>query len=257
MANKVGIVGAGWLGLRLARHLEENFVVHTTTRAVDKFERLKLINLHPTLIDFSGEQVNIGMRSWSELHELDVLIITVNFSKRTEIPVLKNRFENVKRFLDGFDKQLFLMSSIGVYPQVEAEIDEDTLPHDDLQPNIWSVEQQMRNAFPQINILRLGGLMGDDRYLSKYKIKETGQVANHIHYEDIAGVIEQMIQVQSSHKTYNVVAPEHPTKQEILDEQLGLSDSGTPTPFGRIVSTKKLEKELGYTYKHPNPRFFK
>ncbi len=254
----MGIIGAGWLGIRLARHFRDKFEVYTTTRTADKFESLRQEKLKPTLIDFSGEQVNTRMQPWSELHELDVLIITVNFSKRTETPVLENRFENVCKFIHGFDKQLFLMSSIGVYPQVEAEIDEDTLPEADLQPNIWSIEQQMRNAFPQINVLRLGGLMGDDRYLSKYKIKETDQVANHIHYDDIAGVIEQMIQLESSNKTYNVVAPEHPTKQAIINEQLGLSDSdSTSAPFGRIVSTRKLQTELGYTYKMPDPRFFR
>lgn len=256
--KKIGIIGAGWLGVRLANYFKEIFEVHTTTRTADKFEELRVASLHPTMMEFSGEQVQQSIQPWSEISDIDSLIITVNFSKRTDIEVLKNRFENVSRFIKGFDKQVFLMSSIGVYPPLEQDIDEDTLPENELQPNIWSVEQQMRKYFPQINILRLGGLMGDDRYLSKYKIKESHQVANHIHYEDIAGVISHMIKFGNNGKTYNVVAPEHPTKQSILDEQLGQSGTDSSTaPFGRIVSPKKLQTELGYIYKRPDPRFFK
>lgn len=252
------MIGAGWLGLRLAQHFKANFEIHTTTRTANKYSGLKAENLHPTLMEFSGEQVQ-EIHPWSELQKMDVLIITVNFSKRTEIPTLHNRFENVSRFAQGFDKQMILMSSIGVYPQIDQEIDEDTLPENDLQPNILSVEQQMRHQFPQLNILRLGGLMGDDRYLSKYKIKDTHQRANHIHYEDIAGVIAHMIDRKSTGKTYNVVAPEHPTKQAILNQQLGQEEhtSDVKEPSGRIVSTQKLQNELGYEYQHPDPRFFK
>lgn len=256
--KKIGIIGAGWLGVRLANYFNENFEVYTTTRTADKFEDLRNAGLHPTMMEFSGEQVQDAIQPWSELSNIDSMIITVNFSKRTDIEVLKNRFENVSRFMKGFDKQVFLMSSIGVYPPLEQEIDENTLPEIELQPNIWSVEQQMRQHFPQINILRLGGLMGDDRYLSKYKIKDTSQVANHIHYDDIVGVIEQMIKVQSSGKVFNVVAPEHPTKQAIVDEQLGQSSTdASEVPYGRIILTQKLQMELGYEYQRPDPRFFK
>ena len=257
MAKKVGIIGAGWLGIRLARHFKANFEVYTTTRTADKFESLRQEGLHPTFIEFSGEAVQESIKPWSLIPALDILIITVNFSKSTEISVLQKRFENVCRFIRGFDQQTFLMSSIGIYPPREQAINEETIAENELQPNIWSVEQQMRKALPQINILRLGGLMGDDRYLSKYTIKETAQIANHIHYDDIAGVIEQMIQAQSSRKTYNVVAPEHPTKQAILDEQLGASDSTEDAkPFGKVVLTRKLVDELGYTYTRPDPRVF-
>ncbi|MDW3193670.1 MAG: hypothetical protein R8G66_14970 [Cytophagales bacterium] len=255
--KKMGIIGAGWLGIRLARLFNENFEIYATTRSADKFESLIQEKIHPTMMEFSGEQVQ-PIQPWSELKQLDLLILTVNFSKRTEISVLKNRFENVSRFIKGFEGPIFLMSSIGVYPSMEMEIEEDTITESELQPNIRSVELQMQTAFPQINILRLAGLMGDDRFLSKYKIKDTHQAANHIHYEDIAGVIEKMISVKSSAKTYNVVAPKHPTKQDIMDQQLGEATTiEAEKPAGRIILTKKVINELGYVYKRPDPRFFK
>ncbi len=246
------------MGLRLARHFKGKFEVHPTTRSAEKYEGLKKEGFRPTRIEFPGDQVQGSLMKWSLLEKMDVLIITVNFSKKTEIPVLDARFENVHRFLNGFKKQIFLMSSIGVYPQMAGEITEDTTSVEELQPNIWSVEQQMRRYFPQINVLRLGGLMGDDRYLSKYKIADTTQMANHVHYEDIARVIEHMISLQSSGMIYNVVAPEHPTKQAILDQQLGNTKTKEiAAPSVRIVSSKKLMTELEYTFKHPDPRFFR
>lgn len=254
----LGIIGAGWLGIRLAHHFRNQYEIHVTTRTADKFDSLQQHDFHPTLIQFTGEEVQSTLLPWSLLPNIDVLIVTVNFSKRTAIDVLSNRFENINRYLKSFNQQMFLMSSIGIYPQVEGLVEEDTLPDTALQPNIWSVEQLMRKHFPQINILRLGGLMGDDRYLSKYKISEPAQVANHIHYEDIALVIDRMIQLELHGKTYNIVTPEHPPKQAILDQQLGhTASTPVPEPFGRIVSSKKMQTELAYTYTHPDPRFFK
>lgn len=256
--KKIGIIGAGWLGVRLAKHFKGNFEIHTTTTSAGKLNDLKHEGFHPTQIEFSGESVQESLLAWSILHEMDVLIITVNFSKRTELQVLHNRFENISLFIQRFDKQMFLMSSTGVYPQTVGEITETSFPDEQLQPNIQSVEQQMQNRFPQINVLRLGGLMGDDRYLSKYKIKETAQVANHVHYEDIARAIESMISQQTAGKTYNVVAPEHPTKQAIIDQQTGNTPNNLQIAVdGRIVTTEKLEQELNFAYKHPDPRYFK
>lgn len=149
------------------------------------------------------------------------------------------------------------MSSIGIYPQIEQVVEEDSLSPSDLHPGIFSVEQMMSNHYPKINILRLGGLMGDDRYISKYRISAPAQVANHVHFEDISLIIDQMIDRHLESKIYNIVAPEHPSKQAILDHQLGLNPTPVPNSFGRVVSSKKSEIELAYQYKHPNPIFFK
>lgn len=99
--------------------------------------------------------------------------------------------------------------------------------------------------------------MGDNRQLSKYKVINIDAPVNHVHYKDVISVIEKMIEVKSSAKLYNVVAPKHPTKKEVISAQKGQwSQVCFSSNYGRLVSSKKIEDELGYTFIYPNPNSF-
>ncbi|WP_260377577.1 epimerase [Candidatus Ornithobacterium hominis] len=208
-------------------------------------------------IQFSDYEIFQEYKSWKAIADLDTIIITVPFSKRASTNLLKNRFENISLFIDNFDKQLFLMSSVGIYPQIKMEIAENTLSEEYLNPSILFVEQLMRNKFVQVNILRLGGLMGGDRIFSNYETSTPNQIVNHVHYKDICLVIEKMIFQNSNAKTYNVVAPLHPTKQEIINYQKGIEDASEIQKYGRKILTDLLISDLDYQYINPNPIIYK
>ena len=116
----------------------------------------------------------------------------------------------------------------------------------------------IKNNYPQINILRLAGLMGDKRLLCNYNISDVDSIVNHIHYIDICSVIYKMINSQSQSKIYNVVAPIHPTKKEIIDIQKNniVLEKYEPTIIGRKISSSKLIQELDFTFQYPDPRYF-
>jgi len=117
-------------------------------------------------------------------------------------------------------------------------------------------ESFILEKFPQANILRLGGLMGGERLLKNYNISNLDQLVNHIHYADICSVIEKMLERHSESKVYNVVAPVHPNKEEVINAQKGLPYSGTRTDTGRIISPEKLISELDFQFQYPDPRYF-
>jgi hypothetical protein len=100
--------------------------------------------------------------------------------------------------------------------------------------------------------------MGKERIFIKYKTQPTNQVVNHVHFEDICLIIEKMISKNYSSKIYNVVAPLHPTKQEIINFQNGIIDNifNKENHQGRIILTKLLINELNYDYKNPDPKMF-
>src|SRR5690606_25974106 len=153
---------------------------------------------------------------------------------------------------------LYLMSSIGIYPQIETEISENSLEAKNLHQGILSVEQLMKHRFPQLNILRLGGLMGGERIFSKYPLSSPTQIVNHVHYDDICRVVDTMMTLNIRGKTYNVVAPQHPMKQEIINYQLGTNDRIVNIkPHGRKVVSHSLINELNYEFRHPDPVTFK
>lgn len=255
--KKIGIVGCGWLGLHIAKYLSRNNKIYTTTTSEEKNAELLEKGFNSITIQFSDYEIFQENSSWNVISDLDTILITIPFPKRTSVDLLKNRFENISSFIKGFKNQLFIMSSIGIYPQVEMEIRENTLEEQLLNSNILFVEKLMKRNFPQINILRLGGLMGVDRILSKYKVSNPDQTVNHIHYEDICMIIERMIIKDSKSKIYNVVAPFHPTKQEIINYQKGVSEPFETQKFGRKILSDWLENDLDYKYKNPNPLIFK
>ncbi|AWL77504.1 Rossmann-fold NAD(P)-binding domain-containing protein [Capnocytophaga canimorsus] len=252
--NKIGIIGCGWLGLHLAKHFASENKVFTTTTSVEKQITLQTMGFEATQIFFPEEHTLEKTKIWECLQELETIIITIPFSKNTDIKRLENKFQNMLRFISNYNKSIFLMSSIGIYPQVEQPISEHTFQDEQLHQNMLYIENQFKKQFPQINILRLGGLMGGTRMLSKYKVSNLDQAVNHVHYEDVCLIVKKMILKHFVGKTYNIVAPLHPTKKQIIDYQNKIIDNYSPiTNQGRIILGTLCSQELDYQYKHTNP----
>ena len=253
---KIGIIGCGWLGLHIAKYLSSSNRIYTTTTSQKKKTELAAMGYDSIAIQFSDDKIFQNLESWKVLNMLDVIIITVPFSKRSDISILKNRFENLSLFIKDFNKQLFLMSSIGIYPQLPMEISENTLNEKDLNSSVLFIENFIKNKFPQVNILRLGGLMGGSRVFSNYKISDPNKMVNHIHHEDICNIIKTMINKNMVSKMYNVVAPLHPSKQEVINFQKGIKGKVETIENSRKIVSDLLIKDLKYDFSHPNPIAF-
>ncbi|MFJ1429895.1 hypothetical protein ACILE2_03705 [Capnocytophaga canimorsus] len=117
--NKIGIIGCDWLGLHLAKHFASENKVFTTTTSVEKQITLQTMGFEATQIFFPEEHTLEKTKIWECLQELETIIITIPFSKNTDIKRLENKFQNMLRFISNYNKSIFLMSSIGIYPQVE------------------------------------------------------------------------------------------------------------------------------------------
>ncbi|MPS65399.1 MAG: hypothetical protein DI622_16475 [Chryseobacterium sp.] len=249
--KKIGIIGCGWLGNHIAEHLSDQYEIFPTTTSESKIQEFKSKGYFPTLISFPDE-ADVEMKRWSVVSMLDAVIIAVPFSglRGSPIPMTGKR-ENLIRFLGDFQGQIFYTSSTGVYPDIEKEFTEDDKPASEVESESFILEK-----FPQTNILRLGGLMGGERLLKNYIISNLDQLVNHIHYADICLVIEKMLNNHSQSKVYNIVAPVHPNKEEIINAQKNLPYSGERTEKGRLISSEKLISELDFEFQYPDPRYF-
>ncbi|WP_390452722.1 NAD(P)-binding domain-containing protein [Chryseobacterium sp. Alg-005] len=249
--RKLGIIGFGWLGNHIAERLSDRYEIFATTTTQSKAEDLTSKGYHATLVDFPDD-LSEEITEWEVATQLDIIVIAVPFSGiRGRQVSMKNRQENLLKFLGDYKGQLFLMSSTGVYPQTEKEFTEDDLSVEHVES-----ESFIAHRFPQTNILRLAGLMGGTRLLKNYNISNLDQLVNHIHYADICSVVEKMLENTSQSKVYNVVAPIHPNKEEVICAQNDLSYSGMRTDKGRLISSAKLISELDFEFQYPDPRYF-
>lgn len=249
--KKIGIIGCGWLGNHIAERLSNQYEIFATTTTESKVEDLQSKGYHTTLVSFPNE-LDPEMKEWDAAKKLDAIIISVPFSgiRGAQIPMNDKR-KNLLNFLGDFKGQLFLTSSTGVYPETEKDFTEDDKPAQEVESESFILDK-----FPQTNILRLAGLMGDQRLLKNYNISNIDQLVNHIHYSDICSVVDKMLDNHSESKVYNVVAPIHPNKEEVINAQKDLPYKGTRTTVGRTISPNKLIEELDFEFQYPDPRYF-
>lgn len=250
--KKIGIIGYGWLGERLASSLSGKYNLSATTTTENKAEDLNNRGINAVIASFPDYQLTESFSQWKEIKNMDVLIITIPVSEKSCcVSSLYNRIQNLSAFIGDFKGQMFLMSSTGVYPDVSKDFTEEDIPLVSV-----SGERMLRNKYPQLNILRLGGLMGDNRLLKNYNVSNLDHAVNHIHYADISGIISEMIEQKTESKLYNVTAPIHPAKSQVINAQKNLLDEEEFEVKGKKVMSSKLISELEYTFQYPDPRTF-
>lgn len=250
--KKIGIIGYGWLGERLASSLSGKYNLSATTTTKNKAEDLNNRGITAVIASFPDYQLAEPISQWEEINNADVLIITIPVSEKSCcVSSLYNRIQNLSAFIGDFKGQMFLMSSTGVYPDIAKEFTEEDVPLEKV-----SGERMFRNKYPQLNILRLGGLMGDNRLLKNYNVGNLDHAVNHIHYADISGIISEMIEQGTESKLYNVTAPIHPAKSQVINAQKNIPDEEVFEVKGKKVLSSKLISELDYTFQYPDPRTF-
>ncbi|MEJ5105162.1 hypothetical protein [Chryseobacterium sp. MYb328] len=251
--KKIGIIGYGWLGERIVPALSAHYEIYTTTTTEEKAEKLNAKGLHAIIASFPDYQLSGPYPKWDMMESLDVLIITIPISEKSCcVSSLYNRIQNLAAFVGDFKGQIFLMSSTGVYPDLDKEFTEVDIPVEKI-----SGERMIKSKYSQVNILRLGGLMGDNRLLKNYNISNLEAAVNHIHYVDIAGILLNMIENETEGCLYNVTAPLHPSKSQVINAQKNIEDrKGALEVKGKKVLSSKLVSELGYDFQYPDPRTF-
>lgn len=251
--KKIGIIGYGWLGARVAASISDQYEIFATTTTDEKAKELNDKGIHAIVSNFPDYQLSKPYLKWEIMDHLDVLIITIPISEKSCcVSSLYNRIQNLSSFIGDFKGQMFLMSSTGVYPDIEKEFIEDDIPVEKV-----SGERMLRSKYPQVNILRLGGLMGDHRLLKNYNVSNLDSAVNHIHYKDIAGILLKMIDNEAKSKLYNVTALLHPSKAQVINAQKGIQDREEVEVIkGKKILSSKLVSELEYIFKYPDPQKF-
>ena len=225
--KSVGIVGCGWVGKPLAIELADTFKVEC----------------------FSRDTTTDDSIFWQS----DTIIIAINTKD--------NYLQTLQKIatLTPTTSNIILMSSISVYREFDCEVDESAIITNIARQR--EAEELMCSLRDKLVILRLGGLMGDDRISGKWKSVSTfadGEV-NYIHRDDVINITKEILEQKIESGIYNLVAPLHPLRSEVhkknakaFNLELGTFEGRTH----RVVSSEIIIKELNYTFLHPDPLKF-
>lgn len=276
MTSSVSILGCGWLGRPLGRHLvSRDLQVRGSTTTPEKLEPLREDGIAPVLLtlnpDLSGED--------SEgLFQSSVLVLNIPPPRGTDDVRITHRrqVEAVRdAAVDGAVEWILFASSTGVYPNVEQTVTEADCPPG--QPEalpgsrrstgeaLIDVEGLLMDA-PELDatIVRLGGLYGGDRNPGRFlagrsDVGRPDAPVNLIHRDDAVGVFATLIEQDVRGEVFNACADEHPSRRTFYvraAEQTGLEPptfDDTDSTTGKLVSNRKLKTQCGYQFRHPDP----
>ena len=222
--TKIGIVGCGWLGKPLATSLSLQHKVEC----------------------FSREQTPDNSSFWNN----DIIIISIN-TKDNYLHTLSKIATLTKP-----SASIILMSSTSVYREFDEEVNEKSIiTKIALQKEAELLVQSLRK---KVLILRLGGLMGEDRVAGKWKKVSTftdGPV-NYIHQDDVIGIVNFLIDTKIEEGLYNLVAPKHPLRSEVHAKNCKEFNWPIGTFEGKTARVVSSNLPKDYSFLHPNPLHF-
>ncbi|GAA4420690.1 SDR family oxidoreductase [Nibrella viscosa] len=269
MHPTISILGCGWLGLPLAeRLLSEGYTVKGSTTSAEKLPLLTAKGIDAYKVQLTHEpQGNLADLLNAEILLIDIPPKAGRYGDNFHPAQIQQVVEAVRQ---SPVRWVLYISSTSVYPEQRREVTEEAVTNPELSaaPSLVQAEQLVQRLLPerQTTILRCGGLMGYDRIPGKYiagKTVDSGAVpVNYIHRDDAVGIITSVLE-QHVTGVFNVVAPEHPTREEIYRKSCADFGYAPPTfvepnePIAfKIISSKKVKETTGYTFKYPNPLDF-
>ena len=251
----ISVLGCGWLGLPLAKHLVTNgFAVKGSVRSKEKIESLEAISVTPFVLDIDGEIVD---QSWGSFLDSDILIIAIPSKNQIGFTSLISILES------SSIKHVIFVSSTSVYADNNAVVNEDVAASES------SVLFQIESLFSQSSaftttVIRFSGLVGYQRNPGRFFQKSGRSVSNPdapvnmIHQDDCVELITQIIKQEKWDEVFNACADSHPSKREFYTQATQRIGVNTPefieseTQTFKIISNQKIKDTLGYEFIYPD-----
>ena len=268
--ERISILGCGWLGLPLGRHLvEQGFQVKGSTTRAEKLETLQAAGIRPYQIVLD-ETVEGDLAGFLDS---DILIVDIPPGRGDD--AVSHHIAQVSMLIDALVgspvRNVLFVSSTSVYPPLNREVTEEDAADPDAADApggqaLLYVEEMLRSetAF-RTTVVRFSGLIGHDRNPARYllRMKEVAdpeQPMNLIHRDDCIGIITRIIGQGAWGEVFNASCDVHPRRREfyaVAAESQGLelppvAESATVRPF-KLVGSRKLVEALGYRFLHPDP----
>lgn len=258
--NSISILGCGWLGLPLGKHLAQiGYQVKGSTTQKEKLKKIEQFKIRPYNLILNPEIEGDA----SDFFDSDILLVNLpprnrNGVKHFHENQLKSVIEHSK------SKHVVFISSTAVYPSNNETVTEGDAHIDCVSRGgvpLYKMEKLFtENTNFKTTVIRFGGLYGPDRHpgnflAGKENLSGAENPINMIHQTDCIGIIESIIEKGLWGETFNASAPSDETRQSFYEKasiHLNVTAptfSNEPAPF-KIVSSEKLQRMTGYVFKY-------
>lgn len=268
---QISIIGLGWLGFPLAQELlRQGHTVCGTTTTPNKLPALQAAGINAHLLRLTPRPEPPAPRPWLDAEALIVCIPpkASQFGAAFYPQQIAHLAEAVSA---SAIKRVIHISSTSVYPELNRVMFEDDVltVAQSAAPALLQAERIWRRVSsyqPHATILRCGGLMGHDRLPGRYVAGKTvdsgASPVNYIHRDDAIGLIVAVLEKRLL-GTHNLVAPQHPTREEVYRTSCARHGFALPTfvkpdaviPF-KIVDSKRVINSADYIFQYPDPLTF-
>lgn len=264
-AGTVSILGCGWLGVPLGKHLRNRrFSVKGSVTSPEKFSDLRTSGIAPYRIVLSDTEAEVDDLAF---FETDVLIISIPPRRVDGIERIfpAQIAQLIPIILKSEIRKVIFISSTSVYPENgQAASENDTLSPDKASGKaLVLAENLLKNLTDfETTVIRFGGLIGADRNPARFFLKSAVPVANNpvnlIHQDDCIGIIAAILEKDLWGETLNACCPEHPLKRDFYEKAARISGMPVPVITDRaeaykIIDSSKLKRLLKYKFKYQSP----
>ncbi|WP_169303144.1 NAD(P)-binding domain-containing protein [Thalassotalea mangrovi] len=273
MKNKsVAIIGAGWLGLPLAQHLQaQGAQVMVTATSAEKTAQLAKRGLNSVCYQASANSMRRDDdQAAKKIFSCQVVIICIPPKIRHG---LTNYPELIKDIVVNAEapgsqvQQLILCSSTAVYNGLSGEVDETcqlNLSTDKTAILAAAEQQVLTSKVSKSQVVRLGGLIGPERHPGRFfsedrLITNPESPINFVHRDDVIAALAYLIKHQHTlaAATVNVVAPGHPQRRQFYQRAHAVLERNPPQFSVQQDIDGKLVKptvllDQGFQFHHPD-----
>jgi nucleoside-diphosphate-sugar epimerase len=261
ITQRVGVLGAGWLGTALVQQLiRRGHTVH--------FSRAR--GKGSPIVGATGFQVIVEMDRITgdpAFWELDVLFVLLPFRRGLPDPVTyRHQIECLADRIEESPIQWVIMaSSTSVYPEATEVATEDMLLMPDSPRSAALLEAEnalLYHSGFNATVVRLAGLYGPGRPLGQRSIiRNPEQRVNLIQQDDAVGIMVAILEQHAVGDVFNAVSDTHPVREVLYKAAARAGGFSEPVfepdpighPWGKVVSNHKVKEKLHYTFLHPDP----
>ncbi len=267
--KKILILGAGWLGLPLAKTLQaDGHHVVTTARSLENVTNLENQGLRAFALDLADESSTNVLAK--QLREQDIDTILGAFPPGFRQGSGEQYAEQWARIVHAASSHnittVAMISSTTVYPNTSDSMTEAAATFALAETNtafsdkariMLKAEQSLIDAPFDHLVFRCSGLIGPKRHPARFasRLKQVSTLApaNMVHLDDVIGAVRHAL-YHCSNQVFNVTTPETVSKAEFYQAAIHQAQLDIPlppqvaTPDKRIIADKLVG--TGYSFIH-------